>query len=100
MFLDWKLDPNGWKKEQNQNNLNFFVCTRLTCLDHEQVIHGPTKMHIIPPQHFALIEDPVVRKGKADDNQEVGSGQVKLDKDGQGNRTRTANLRKCRILIF
>jgi major vault protein len=60
------------------NNTN---CTRVevgpqtyTRKDHEQIIEGPVPMIIIPPRHYARIQNPVVR----DD-----AGNPKLDENGQ-----------------
>ncbi|XP_071789878.1 major vault protein-like [Asterias amurensis] len=42
--------------------------------DHERVIYGPEKMVMVPPRHYAIIENPVQRKE---------DGTVIVDKSGQ-----------------
>jgi len=72
---------------------------RLTCLEHEQVILGPIKQHVIAPQHYAVIKDPVIRvKQEKNDNDDDNDnekqlngtdshtnkhGTIKFDKNGQ-----------------
>eukprot|EP01125_Pyxidicula_operculata_P006727 TRINITY_DN230_c2_g1_i2.p1 TRINITY_DN230_c2_g1~~TRINITY_DN230_c2_g1_i2.p1 ORF type:complete len:231 (-),score=46.80 TRINITY_DN230_c2_g1_i2:938-1630(-) len=51
----------------------------LLCKDQEQAVVGPIKMIIIPPRHYAVINNPVVRKKQKDDGTEV----VVFDKYGQ-----------------
>eukprot|EP01120_Amphizonella_sp_Union-15-10_P006387 TRINITY_DN2037_c0_g1_i1.p1 TRINITY_DN2037_c0_g1~~TRINITY_DN2037_c0_g1_i1.p1 ORF type:complete len:422 (-),score=73.31 TRINITY_DN2037_c0_g1_i1:132-1397(-) len=33
-----------------------------TCLEHEKVVFGPSLMVTIPPRHYAVIDNPVIRK--------------------------------------
>jgi major vault protein len=48
---------------------------RYTCLGHERVLIGPEPMVIIPPRHYCVIDNPVVR--------EEGTGKLVLDKHKQ-----------------
>ena len=45
--------------------------------DNEKVILGPEKMIVVPPRHYCIIENPVVRDG---DSKPIldSNGQVKL----------------------
>jgi len=45
-----------------------------TCQQHEQVILGPEKMIVIPPSHYTIIENPVIRNEDS---------TIRLDKNGQ-----------------
>ena len=47
---------------------------RLTCQDNEKFVLGLTKMIVIPPMHYAIIENPVMRNNE---------GKVLVDKYGQ-----------------
>jgi major vault protein len=47
-------------------------------LEHEKVVFGPEKMVIVPPRHYVIIDNPVVKD-------EDGSGRslVRMDQNGQ-----------------
>lgn len=45
--------------------------------DHERVVHGPERMIVIPPRHYCVIENPVLRDKDGEVVLDV-SGQVRL----------------------
>ncbi|KAH3761611.1 major vault protein [Pelomyxa schiedti] len=59
---------------------------RFTCQEHEKVVLGLTKMLVIPPMHYAIIENPVMRASPSKDSEsefDVYSGEVLVDSFGQ-----------------
>ncbi|ELR17460.1 major vault protein alpha, putative [Acanthamoeba castellanii str. Neff] len=48
--------------------------SRYTCLGHEKVILGPEPMIVVPPRHYATIENPVLKDAE---------GKIVLDKHKQ-----------------
>jgi len=71
-------------KDTNTNVVRVVIGpSTLTCLEHEQVVFGPEKMVVIPPRHFAIIENPVVKTKVK--NQKTGEEeeQVVFDQNGQ-----------------
>ncbi|EFA85758.1 hypothetical protein PPL_00988 [Heterostelium album PN500] len=49
------------------------------CKEHEKTIQaGPVKMHIIPKQHYCIIENPVILKSNQTDPELDKHGQAKL----------------------
>jgi major vault protein len=72
-----KIPPLSYLHLQdlNQNVTRLVVGPQTyTCLDHQRVILGPEPMVVVPPRHYCLVENPVVR----DSNNEA-----ELDKFGQ-----------------
>lgn len=62
----------------NQNVTRLVVGpTNFTCMEHEKLISGPDAMHVVPPDHYVVISDPVMRD---ESGQAVTDtlGQVKL----------------------
>jgi len=45
--------------------------------EHEQVVEGPEKMLMIPPRHYCVIANPIIRKGEAPDTDENGNIRLK-----------------------
>jgi len=45
--------------------------------EHEQVVEGPEKMLMIPPRHYCVIANPIIRKGDAPDVDENGNIRLK-----------------------
>eukprot|EP01094_Clydonella_sp_ATCC50884_P000826 TRINITY_DN1061_c0_g1_i1.p1 TRINITY_DN1061_c0_g1~~TRINITY_DN1061_c0_g1_i1.p1 ORF type:complete len:470 (-),score=135.03 TRINITY_DN1061_c0_g1_i1:1111-2409(-) len=62
-------------QDRNDNVTRMEVGPRtFTCMDHETVILGPEPMKVIPPRHYCVIADPVMRDG---------NGVIQFDKHGQ-----------------
>jgi len=55
----------------------------LTCLDHEQVVYGPQKMIVVPPNYYCIIQNPVVFENDARDTNNNSTRRVIKDKHGQ-----------------
>ena len=45
--------------------------------DNERVVSGPSKMIVVPPRHYCVVENPVVKNAEGEVQFDV-SGQVKL----------------------
>lgn len=72
-----KIPPQSYLhvQDRNDNVTRLEVGPRtFTCMDHETVILGPEPMKVIPPRHYCVIADPVMRDG---------SGVIQFDKHGQ-----------------
>jgi len=71
-------------KDTNANVIRVLIGpATLTCLEHEQVVFGPEKMVVIPPRHFAIVENPVVRRKVVNKNTGEEEELVVFDKHGQ-----------------
>jgi len=80
-----RIDPFHYLhvKDTNTNIVQVVTGPKThTCLDHEKVVFGPEKMISIPPRHYLIVDNPVVKKKNTDESgKEVGI--VVLDDHGQ-----------------
>lgn len=85
-FVVIKLDPLHYLhvKDTNTNLVNLITGPRtVTCLEHEKVVYGPAAMVVIPPRHYVIIENPVIRKVQYDEEGREISSVVITDDNGQ-----------------
>jgi major vault protein len=78
-----RIRPFHYLHVKDTNRSIVYVVTgpgTFTCKQHEQVILGPEKMIVIPPSHYVVVENPVIRKGSDPNDYEK---HIQLDESGQ-----------------
>eukprot|EP01098_Paradermamoeba_levis_P005627 TRINITY_DN2367_c0_g1_i4.p1 TRINITY_DN2367_c0_g1~~TRINITY_DN2367_c0_g1_i4.p1 ORF type:complete len:509 (-),score=158.42 TRINITY_DN2367_c0_g1_i4:125-1585(-) len=82
-----RLPPFTYMHILNKNtNIIRAECGPLqyTCLEHERVIFGPTKMILLPPRTYCVIENPVLRNVKDEERgHDFATGEVVMDANKQ-----------------
>jgi len=85
-FVIIKLDPYHYLhvKDTNTNLIKLIIGpSSVTCLEHEKVVFGPERMVMIPPRHYVIVENPVIRKIESDSDGKEISSIVVMDDNGQ-----------------